>query len=132
MADSPSTRRDPPSGAGSSETCEQFVEALHDGLVRYFRSGMHVPAERGVLRQKGDGHCSLEVTFHGKAHLTYVLYASVAGRRVVLQVRSDTIHEQVEVLQSVEGATAENLPEQAQSLYDAIDMDIRRILFTNS
>lgn len=112
--------------------CERLLDALYDGLLRYFLAHMHIPVERGDLRRGNDGQCALEVIFHLKTDLIYVLHVTIEGGRAVFQVQSDTIHEKVAELHGEESTNTHHFDEQARALYEAIEMDIRRIMFTNS
>jgi len=112
--------------------CEQLLDALYDGLLKYFLAHGHIPVERGSLKQAIDGRCGLEVIFHLKTDLKYELCVSIEGGRAILQVQSDTIQEKATELQDVEITSTQHFEEQARPLYEAIEMDIQRIIYTNS
>lgn len=112
--------------------CEQLLNVLYDGLLKYFLAHGHIPVERGDSMQTLDGRCGLEVIFHLKTDLKYELRVSIESGRAILQVQSDTIQEKTAELQGVESTTTNHFEEQARPLYEAIEMDIQRIIYTNS
>ncbi len=111
--------------------CEALLNVLFDGMIAYFQ-GTNIPAPvRGAFGREPDGGCSVSVVFPAIAHLTYTLMVRMKDGKAIARVETDTFGAEVNILDSVDEPSTKDLINGARELYRAIDMDIRRILFTN-